>query len=221
MDVEIFGAGTVEKGKYETVSISGSANISGDIECSDLKISGASSASGVVECENEIKIMGSAAFRKEVTADEMHCMGTAVFSGNVFCRSIKVDGTARFCGDTKCDSFVSRGIIECDGILNAKNADIVFSGKPKVKEISGCIINIECSPEHKGFLKKLVAPKKDGKMTVTDSIGGDEVSVSGVIAPLVSGRNVIIGKDCIIDRVVYTESIEISPKAKVKESEKR
>ena len=221
MDVKIFGAGTVGKGKYETVSINGSANISGDIECSDFTVSGACSSSGRIDCENEIKVRGSAAFRKDVSADTVHCMGTAVFSGNVSCNNIKIEGTARFCGDTKCDSFVSSGIIECDGVLNAKNTEIVFGGKPKVKEICGSIINIECIDDEKSFLKKLVSSKKDGKMTVSESIGGDEVSVSGVIAPLVSGRNVVIGKDCIIDRVVYTESIEISPKAKVKESEKR
>ncbi len=220
MDAIINGAGTITKGEYEIITVNGSAHISGDVKCSDFTVNGACNSSGRIECDNEMRISGSASFSKEVSSGSLHCMGSAVFNSSVLSRNIRVDGSARFDKDIKCDSFKSSGAFGCGGIINAKNVEIIFSDRSKIKEICSSTVNIECTAKPKSFFKKLFSSKKDGRLIISESIGGDDVSVSGVIAPIVSGKNVIIGEGCIIDRVIYSESVEVSPKAKVKESKK-
>ena len=49
---------------------------------------------------------------------------------------------------------------------------------------------------------------------------GDDVLLSYVTCPRVSGTRVVIGKGCEIDLVQYSETVEISPGAKVRKIEK-
>ena len=57
-------------------------------------------------------------------------------------------------------------------------------------------------------------------MKVSESIEGDEIIIEHTNAKTVTGRNVKIGEKCEIGLVQYSESIEISPKAKIGRCEK-
>ena len=51
---------------------------------------------------------------------------------------------------------------------------------------------------------------------VTDTIEGDEIELDGVRAKRVSGKNVRIRRNCEIDRVEFSDSLEIEEGAVVK-----
>ena len=67
-DMKISGSGTIAPGTYGKVSISGSGQASGPIDCEDFNISGSGRVTGPLHCRN-FKTSGS--FRSE---------------GEIFCR---------------------------------------------------------------------------------------------------------------------------------------
>ncbi|MBR7101223.1 MAG: hypothetical protein IKC74_02945 [Clostridia bacterium] len=55
---------------------------------------------------------------------------------------------------------------------------------------------------------------------ISSLIKGEKVELEHVNCPLVIGKNVKIGKGCIIDLVQYSDTIEISHGARVERTEK-
>jgi hypothetical protein len=63
-----------------------------------------------------------------------------------------------------------------------------------------------------------VIPKR--RVIVSSAIEGDNLTLEYVTCPRVTGRVVTIGKGCVIDLVQYSDSLDISPKAKCGKTEK-
>lgn len=129
-------------------------------------------------------------------------------------------------GIVECEEFYSFGTVDMEGV----NADTVYihpSEDSKLQQVMGSDITItEVFPMDQTFekipksadqglyLKKASQP---AGMMVIDTIEGDSIRLDHVQAKSVCGEKVTIGDFCIIDRVEYKDSIEVSPKASVKE----
>jgi len=88
-----------------------------------------------------------------------------------------------------------------------------------IGSIGGSVIRVQW--ESRGWnLWNLFSRNHKGTVTVRGSIEGDDIFLECVNAPCVSGRAVVIGENCTIDLVQYSESIEISPEARVGRTEK-
>ena len=177
------------------------------------------------------------------TKNKLNSSGGSVFEGKMKAETFEnlcdfnMDFEYQFKNVLSIDPLHASGILECEelysfGILDMEgvNADTVYIhpyAESKLQQVMGSDIMItEVFPMDQTFekipksadqglyLKKASEPA--GMMAI-DSIEGDIINLDYVQAKLVSGQNVTIGDYCIIDRVEYIDSIQVSPKASVKE----
>lgn len=238
MDMKISGVGTLGCGEYENVHISGSCKSEGLIRCRELHVSGLLNGESF-ECSEEAHLSGRGKFSGNLSAKELHvsgavtCLGNitatekVLLSGMVTCEKniktydLRSSGYTKINGDLEAESVVISGGIQCNGLLNAENIHIKLDGscKNEIGSIGCAKIKVEKVFVKPNFFKKLLG---DNTFTfnVRENIEGDEVELQSTVAKAVVGRTVIIGDDCKIDTLQYSESCEISPKATVNRIEK-
>ena len=236
MDMKISGAGVIGGGEYDKVAISGSAKAEGFIRCKELHCAGAFSGSAEIECENEIKISGAFSNSGKITAKELRVSGSAKtgavsaeivkvsgaykVNGNLKATEISVGGGLKTEGDIEAEKAEITGGINCDGLINAEEIRIELSSSSgsKAGSIGGSKIVIENYRE-KGILERIFGRRKCD-FVVSESIEGDEIIIEHTKAKTVTGKYVMIGEGCEIELLQYSESAEISPKAKIGRCEK-
>ena len=244
MDLNISGSGQITPGEYDTIRVSGSAQLMDGVRCKSLHVSGSANG-GSVLCENDIRISGSCGFSGTVSAGSLGVSGGSSFGGDievkehvsisggmscggdVKCKQLQVSGNAKVEGDVEAEYAKIRGSLNCDGLLNAEEVDIEFEKSMDVGSVGGSKIAIY--KRHGEEKKKrsrlplfasLIKRTTVGTVCVKNAIEGDEIALEGVVAPRVSGRVVAIGADCEIELVQYSEQVEVSPEAKVGRTEK-
>ena len=236
MDMKIAGAGVVGGGEYDKISISGSAKAEGLIRCKELHCAGAFSGSADIECENDIKISGAFSNSGTVKSKEFKSSGSAKtgtisaeiikvsgafkVEGNLKAGELKIGGGLKTTGDIEAEKAEITGGISCGGLINAEELRIELSssGCSKAENIGGSKIIVENYREN-GILNRIFG-RKSCNFVVSESIEGDEIIIEHTKAKTVTGKFVMIGEDCEIELLQYSESAEISPKAKIRRCEK-
>lgn len=182
---------------------------------------------------------------KEMKCDEryLNLTGGSIFKGDIKAETFenlcnfKIDFKYKFKNVLSIDPLHLDGVLECEelygfGILDMEgvNADVVYihpHAESKLQQVMGSEITIsdvflmdqsfENIPKSADVnLYKRAAASLAGQMQL-DTIEGDTITLDHVQARLVSGDNITIGDFCIIDCVEYKDTIQISPKAAVKE----
>ena len=218
MDMKISGAGAIGAGEYDDVRISGSAKSEGLILCKSFHLSGSFSG-GEIECSEDFHVSGAGKFAGNIRAKEIHVSGAIKTEGNMKGKEIKLSGAIKTGGDVEAEEIKINGEINCGGLINAEKLCVAFdsSADSKAENIGGS--EIKMSKSISGNLFSLIF-KKLGRFIVSESIEGDKIDIEYTKAKTVTGRNVKIGEKCEIGLVQYSESIEISPKAKIGKCEK-
>lgn len=210
-NVNISGKGIIPPGEYNSIKLSGSAMILGDIKCESLNVSGSLKCEGVVDA-GMIKTSGSSSFLADVKADEIDASGSFKTTGAISCSKLSASGSLKAVGDINAGKKVNlNGNVVCAGTLSSDEIKIHFSANTDI-----CSVNAE---------NVCIRPEKTAKIfrrfaSVTSSIVGDSISLEYVKCPRVIGRVVKIGNGCSIDVVEYSESVDLSSKAKVKKVER-
>jgi cytoskeletal protein CcmA (bactofilin family) len=238
--------GKVEEGEYDEISITGSGKIVGDIIAREVRIGGHCEADANIEVEilsvsgtSEVKgnikagIFNLAGFLDQtgnLEIGEGELLGTLKVDGMFFPGRLILRGSVKAAGieggeidsrgsidvseDIDLGSLRSVGSLNVPGTLSAERIEILLGGPCNINEIKGKKINVQLS-------------KRAGRYGWTPrnrltagSIEGDEIYLERVTAGLVKGNNVKIGPGSIIDRVEYTDSIKVDPKAEVGEQVK-
>lgn len=218
MDMKISGAGAIGAGEYDDVRISGSAKSEGLILCKSFHLSGSFSG-GEVECSEDFHVSGAGKFAGNIRAKEIHVSGAIKTEGNMKGKEIKLSGAIKTGGDVEAEEIKISGEVNCGGLINAERlyVNLDSTASSTAENIGGSKITIE-KGKSGGFFCRLL--KKSGKFIVSESIEGDKIDIEYTKAKTVTGRNVKIGEKCEIGLVQYSESIEISPKAKIGKCEK-
>ena len=218
MDMKISGAGAIGAGEYDNVRISGSAKGEGLIRCKSFHASGSFSG-GEIECSEDFHVSGAGKFAGNIRAKEIHVSGAIKTEGNMKGKEIKLSGAIKTGGDVEAEEIKISGEVNCGGLINAERlyVNLDSTASSTAENIGGSKITIE-KGKSGGFFCRLL--KKSGKFIVSESIEGDEINIEYTSAKTVTGRNVKIGEKCEIGLVQYSESIEISPKAKIGKCEK-
>ena len=218
MDMKISGAGAIGAGEYDDVRISGSAKSEGLILCKSFHLSGSFSG-GEIECSEDFHVSGAGKFAGNIRAKEIHVSGAIKTEGNMKGKEIKLSGAIKTGGDVEAEEIKISGEVNCGGLINAERlyVNLDSTASSTAENIGGSKITIE-KGKSGGFFCRLL--KKSGKFIVSESIEGDEISIEYTSAKTVTGRNVKIGEKCEIGLVQYSESIDISPKAKIGKCEK-
>ncbi len=235
-DVKIAGAGAVGSGKYRDVNIAGTGTLAGDVECVNLKVSGAAEGRGTLRAES-MKVNGVLTYNGGVDVGTAKVNGSSVFQGSVHAGSLAVSGTVevgedltggevdlrgflRVKGDCEVERFVSRGGFTVEGLLNAGVVDVQLYGPCKAREIGGEAIIVRSAKD--STIRRLVAtlvPSIETHLT-TETIEGDDVRLEHTTARVVRGKTVVLGRDCEVELVEYTEEYSASSDAKVKKATK-
>lgn len=234
-DIKITGSGRTSGGVYNNVTISGSGDIAGDVECVNFTINGSGHVSGLlkakratisgsaridggVQCEDEFKISGTSRVGSDVKCASLHVSGDSHLFGNLTAEQIHIMGSSKISGDCNAEQFNAEGGFEIGGLLNAGVIELhLHPWGSRAKEIGGEKITVTHSIY--GWISKFFNPH--GRFLLeTGTIEGDEISLEGTKAEVVRGANVKIGADCEIGLVEYTGTFEQTDGAFVKENHK-
>ena len=232
-DMRISGSGRINGGSYNDVRISGWGEVTGDLDCNDFSISGSGSVAGNlkareatisgsgkiggdVDCTERLKISGSAKISGAVKCGALMVSGDCSIQQDVSAEKIRISGSSKIGGNCSAEEFRAEGIFNVGGLLNAGTVELrLHAWGSSVQEIGGEAITV--SRHMHGWLSKLIGGKY---LLETGTIEGDEVSLEGVKANVVRGRNVRIGEGCDIGLVEYSGTFEQDNDASVKSNQK-
>ena len=241
MDMRISGSGSVPAGEYNKVSVSGSGALFGKVRCTSFSSSGASKGESI-ECIETFKVSGASSFSGDVKADyigvsgsfscggnlvaedKVSCSGSIKCRGNVKGNQLSIAGSFKAGGDIEAEKVYVEGILNCQGLLNAEDIEIKFERGMEIGSIGGSKIVIFPKHATKPIMRlplfSALTKHAATGVSVVNSIEGDEIALEGVACPRVTGRVVAIERGCNIELVQYSETVEISPDAKIGRTEK-
>ena len=206
MATKISGCGTLSSGKYDEIIASGAIKLEGDISCASLCASGSLKADKL-SCDGALKIAGAASFSGDVFAKSIGISGAFKTSGCISCGELTARGAVKALGNISADEKLDvHGAIKSEEEIASKEICVIFDSDSELTKVRG--EKIEIKPQRRFWLFKR-------KCYVLSSVEGGEISLEYVTSPKVSGARVKIGDGCRIDLLEYSESYEISPKAKV------
>jgi cytoskeletal protein CcmA (bactofilin family) len=199
----------------DELSISGSADISGDIKSRKLQLNGSCDVGGNI-FSDEIKSNGSSDIDGDVTGKKIFVFGSTDVKGGLHGEEIEIAGSVDIGSDCEADRFKAAGSFDIGGLLNADEISITVSGHCRVQEIGGEKITITKDPK---MTSNFLSLKRPGYLE-TKIIEGDDIYIEATVAETVRGNNVVIGPDCKIGNVEYKSEIKVSNNSRV-ESQKR
>ena len=227
MDIKISGAGQIPAGEFEHIKISGSGSCDGAVKCISLHASGAVHCHDSVYCTESFHTSGAGHVRGSVTAQVIEGSGALSINGNCTARQkLIAKGAFTVHGEIEAEDADIRGVIDCDGLLNAERLYMDLERRSNIQAIGGSSIEIVARRTERvsfsWFRRKHITVDSTVPtvLVVRESIEGDTVTIEGVRCNTVVGRNVVVGEGCKIDSVRYSESIEIAEDAIVKHCEK-
>ena len=246
MEIKIAGAGKIAGGEYDAVKVSGSADAVGEIRTGALSVAGSMKCDSAMVCAGDATVSGSFRSEGNFSAGTLNVNGTLKVGGkanlgkqtkiagklsveeDVRGGEIFVSGQLESGDGVEAEKLTSRGALTIGGLLNADDIEIVYGaignglgrGNSSIGAIGGSHIVVRRGSVDKKIRKLPFLSKAFGQkptVTVTEGIEGDDISLEGVATPRVVGRVVKIGDECKIDTVEYSEALEVSPNAEVKE----
>ena len=236
-DLRISGSGSTAGGVFNTVSISGWGEVSGDIECCDFKISGSGRIKGAIKTENgsisgsgrvdgnidahDFTVSGSSHIGGNVTGKSFRVSGDTKIDGTLGSDDIKISGSVRIGSDCSAEVFRCSGLFNINGMLNAGIVDAeLYHIKSHASDIGGEKITIRQG--HGAWLSGLFKSLFTGTNIIleTGSIEGDEIYLECTKANVVRGNNVTIGNGCDIGLIEYKGEFKHIGDSKITESRK-
>lgn len=237
VDMKVSGASSLAGGEFKSLRISGSARINGSIICEDCHCSGSCRLDGDLEAESvrssgsvkisgrliagevhtssslcckdadlkgELHSSGSSVFEGDLKATRIRSSGALNCGGNLHCEQMSTSGKCTVAGNLEAETFECTGSVEVPGLLNAETLYIYPCNRSKVGSIGGS--NIRILIRDKGGWNFLGRFTPESQIEV-GTIEGDRVELEATKAEIVRGRDVKIGKGCMIDLVEYTGTL--------------
>ncbi len=235
-NVTISGAGRIEGGSYGTVKIAGSGKVVGNLIAEEFKSAGSAKvegnlraqkfeAAGSFKCEGDFEVeegeaAGSFKVLGKVKARELKLAGS-VMAKSITGGYLRAGGTLSVQENVEVETFRLLGAFEVGGLLSADRVEVELEGRACAREIGGEKIIVRVGQRgwgglFSGALGLLLGHSSPKELTV-ETIEGDEVELEATTARLVRGGRVKIGPGCRIERVEYSESLEVAPGSVVKE----
>jgi len=218
--MKISGSGKIEAGKLdEDLVVSGSAHIRGDLECNRIKSSGSLKGEGNLIIHGDVKSSGSFRITGCLQGDN-----NAHFSGSAkIGQGIILQGQLKSSGSLRVKNSVSAllgikiyGSARIAGNLYSQK-DVCIDGLTK---ISGYIEaeNVKMGDENKKIIFHIFKKKKYPYMVYGTIRAKNKIDLCRtMVMGDVIGREIIINKNSYIEgKVYYVDSIEIHPKAILK-----
>lgn len=238
-NVTVSGAGRIEGGAYGTVKIAGSGRVMGDLTAEEFQAAGSAKVEGNLKAQ-KFEVAGSFRCEGNLEVEEGEAAGSCKVTGRIKAQELKLAGAVQAKAITggylraggslavaesvEVETFRLTGAFEIGGLLSADRVEVELEGRSQAQEIGGEKIVVRAGQKSLGgiissalaFLWGSGTPKE---LTV-ETVEGDEVELEATQAKLVRGGKVKIGPGCHIERVEYSDSLEVAPGAVVKEEVK-
>jgi cytoskeletal protein CcmA (bactofilin family) len=130
-NLKISGSGSAGGGVFEEVRISGSGEITGDIECNGFYISGSGKVEGNIKAK-EFRTSGSSRIHGDLEAEEIKISGSTHNDGSVKCGKMKVSGSAHIDKGLEGEEVEVSGSTHIGGGVHAEH--IRVSGSINIKD---------------------------------------------------------------------------------------
>ena len=211
-DMHISGSGTIAAGEYGSVHVSGSGRINGPISCTDLHCSGSAKADGDVVCSGDVKCSGSFHCGGSVEAACVSCSGSARIDGGIKAGTIKASGAIR-AADMEAERIVVSGGCGVPGLMNAETVEFNLGGRCSVGSIGCGKLTVKLGAGCPAFW----FGRKRDDLLEAGTIEGDEIELENTTANIVRGKNVMIGKNCNIKTVEYSQNLSADGSSTIQE----
>lgn len=172
----IEGAGTIEGGKFESLTISGSGTVEGDVEAKNVEISGAGKIEGDLKAGN-VEASGSLSVEGSLEADAFVSAGSSSVAGSVKADRIEWRGASEVGRDVEAKKFRSSGALGIEGSLEADEIEVELNGDSHVHAIQGKAVRVKAGKASAG----------GGRVVVTTQGRGTTVVTGGTISGNASG----------------------------------
>ncbi|MBC8080989.1 MAG: hypothetical protein H7X86_11630 [Gorillibacterium sp.] len=233
--ISVSGSGVLD-GDVEanSISISGSGTARGNVRAGDLKVSGSAKFERNLSGGHH-KVSGSTRVLGQMYTDEVHVSGSMKVlgllhsqevhvSGSLSCQGLKtnrleVSGSLHSKADLEAEEFRGKGSFRVEGLLNANHLDFAFGGGSYAKEIGGEYIRV-IQWHGFGFNRllswfiDLLGFRKYSHLRA-DLIEGTVVELDHADVKVVRGTRVVIGPNCKIGLVEFTDSLLVDPSSEV------
>ena len=174
-DLKISGSSSLNGGEFDTVSISGSGKINGDVICNTMSISGSGKILGDVKTDIG-KVSGSCVIDGNLDCVDFKIAGSTTINRSVKGKEFKVSGSAKVNEISNIEFVKILGSMTCENSINTKNIDIYGSLK----------VNGDCNSD---YVKSRGAFKIEGLLSADNidiavtgnnyvkEIGGQNISI--------------------------------------------
>ncbi len=212
-DLIISGAGSATGGTYNTVSVSGSGRIKGNVICRSYTTSGSSHLEGDLECES-FGCSGAAKLNALSCEGTVRVSGALSAGGGLNAKEVSVSGAVSCGGDIEGGDLVKvSGSVKCGGSITS-GGEFRSSGKTTVKgDVSAETVYISGGFDVDGLIngEKIDIVITQGSRCKAGSVGGAVINVkrrdegdSGNILEAMRGFIVDVRKAFFPDREVET-----------------
>jgi cytoskeletal protein CcmA (bactofilin family) len=176
-DAYMNGSGTISAGKYDTVKISGSGRILGDVICDEVKVSGSAKFMGNVETEN-FNCSGSAKCVSDLDTKKLRISGSLFVDGKVSGGDVHISGSFKTRNDLNVKSMYISGSMKTNGLVKAEV--ITVNGSLSAEKGSECeVFTAKGHLSMNGLLNaENVKITHSGFRSYVPEIGGETIEIS-------------------------------------------
>lgn len=192
-DLKIEGIGSCYGGVYNRVKLEGISTIKDNLKCNSF------SSEGMCKCEAQIE------------AVDMNIEGTFKGKGSIRAKKFNAEGyiSLKAC-PVNADEISLEGYIKCGEL----SADIInIDGVCHTEKIYGESISINPSLNVKPGFNLFF---KASNISKAELIECTELKADGLSADIIRASRVKLGKDCEVNLIEYSETVQIHPDAKIK-----
>lgn len=222
-EIKISGSGSLPGGlKVKKISCAGSVSIEGDVEAEEMSFSGSSSIAGNVSTKS-LSASGSLSVDGEVKGSLLKAAGSCkVGKGINLEDALQVHGSFKVLGNLEAKNSVElHGAFTVNGkvVTDKFEAELSRHESHVRNGIEAVSVNVKSKGVEGLVIFGIPIIGKifhDGKLYATNILAKETVYLENVCCENVYGKDVTIGKGCVIKgKVKYSGSISVHPEAKL------
>lgn len=210
----------------DSFKVSGALKSTQNIVTNQCKVSGKLNTEGFIEA-NEFHVSGMC-YSDRLNVKEAHISGITTVKNTISAHQLKVSGVLNVANMIEAEYLKVTGRLNCEGLINAEQVELEAKSGSTFEEIGASevkIIRYESGHSINGVLTSVINSFTQAfgvnKRVIGKQIEADQVYVESATIQKISGHDIVIGPDCVIDEVEYTGTLVVDKQSTVKQSAMR
>lgn len=210
----------------DSFKVSGVLKSTQNIVTNQCKVSGKLTTEGFIEA-NELHVSGMC-YSDRLNVKESRISGITTVKNAISAHQLKVSGVLNAAKMIEAEHLKVTGRLNCEGLINAERVELEAKSGSTFEEIGASevkIIRYESGHPINGVLTSVINSFTEAfgvnKRVMGKQIEADQIYVESATIQKISGHDIVIGPDCVIDEVEYTGTLVVDKKSTVKQSAMR